>query len=121
MANEHFDLAVVVDSDGDGRARIIADTMHAAEILLRRWPSDRRGRDYRAAVEACLDALEGRAGGTSARRAFAKAAKSAGILTAEAMPLAVDPGGYFAGNRPTARRQSGPSNDIEPRPMRRTS
>jgi hypothetical protein len=81
MPNEHFDMPVAVDSDGAGHPRIIADTMHAAEMLLRRWPSDRRGPDYRAAVQACLNALEGRAGGRSARRAFARAARSAGILT----------------------------------------
>ena len=81
MPNEHFDMAVAVDTDHAGHPQIIADTMHAAEILLRRWPSDRRGVDYRAAVEACLNTLEGRAGGRSARRAFARAARSAGILT----------------------------------------
>lgn len=81
MPNEHFDVTVAVDSDRDGQPRIIGDTLYAAEILLRRWPPDRRGPDYRAAVQACLDALEGRAGGQSARRAFARAAKSAGILT----------------------------------------
>jgi len=81
MPNEHFDMAVAVDSDDAGHPRIVADTLHAAEILLRRWPSDRRGSDYRAAVEACLNTLEGRAGGQSARRAFARAARSAGILT----------------------------------------
>jgi hypothetical protein len=80
MPNQHFDLAVAVDSEGDGHPRIIADAMHAAEILLRRWPTDGRGPDYRAAVQACLNTLEGRAGGTSARRAFARAARSAGIL-----------------------------------------
>ena len=80
MPNERFDLSVAVESDGGGHPRIIADTMHAAQILLYRWPSDRRGPDYRAAVQACLLTLEGRAGGPSTRRAFARAARSAGML-----------------------------------------
>jgi hypothetical protein len=79
MPNEHFDKSVAV-SDQAGRSRIVSDTMQAAEVLLRRWPPDRRGVHYVAAVKACLDSLEGRAAAIAARRAFARAARSAGIL-----------------------------------------
>jgi hypothetical protein len=79
MPNEHFDMSVVV-SDPSGRARIVSDTLHAAEILLRRWPVDRHSAAHKLAMQACLDAMEGRTDGAAARQAFSRAARAARIL-----------------------------------------
>ena len=80
MPNKAFDVPVAVDGIQTGNPRIVADTLDAAEILLRRWPRERREETYVAAVRACLDAMEGRADGRRARHAFVGAAKSASIF-----------------------------------------
>jgi hypothetical protein len=80
MPNKAFDVPVAVDNNQAGNPRIVADTLDAAEILLRRWPHERRGQNYVEAVRACLDAMEGRRDGCHARRAFVRAAKSASIF-----------------------------------------
>ena len=80
MRNEDFDIPVTVTTDGVDRQRVVSDTVHAAEILLRRWPDDSRGQKYRAALKACMDVMEGRKQVASARRAFVVAARQAHIL-----------------------------------------
>jgi hypothetical protein len=80
MRNEDFDITVTVTTEGTTRQYVVSDTVHAAEILLRRWPDDMRGQKYRAALKACMDVMEGRKQVASARRAFVNAARQAHIL-----------------------------------------
>ena len=80
MRNEDFDITVTVTTDGAAGQHVVSDTVHAAEILLRRWPDDMRGQKYRAALKACMDVMEGRKQVASARRAFINAARQAHIL-----------------------------------------
>jgi len=84
MRNENFDIPVTVETgDTDApaaRERVVTDTIQAAEILLRRWPDDGRGQKYRAALRACMDAMEQRRAVASARKAFVEAAKDAHIF-----------------------------------------
>lgn len=80
MPNRTFDVSVTIESDRSGCSRVVTDTMQAAEILLRRWPDEERGATHQVAVQACVDAMEGRRGVAAARRAFANAAKSARLF-----------------------------------------
>jgi hypothetical protein len=80
MRNENFDIPVTVETDAAGRERVVTDTIQAAEILLRRWPDDGRGQKYKAALRACMDAMEQRSAVASARKAFVAAAKDAHIF-----------------------------------------
>ena len=86
MRNENFDIPVTVETvetaeaDVVARERVVTDTIQAAEILLRRWPDDGRGQKYRAALRACMDAMEQRRAVASARKAFVEAAKDAHIF-----------------------------------------
>jgi hypothetical protein len=86
MRNENFDIPITVETvespevDAVARERVVTDTIQAAEILLRRWPDDGRGQKYRAALRACMDAMEQRRAVASARKAFVAAAKDAHIF-----------------------------------------
>jgi Protein of unknown function (DUF982) len=83
MRNENFDIPITVETpeiDAAARERVVTDTIQAAEILLRRWPDDGRGQKYRAALRACMDAMEQRRAVASARKAFVEAAKDAHIF-----------------------------------------
>ena len=74
-----FDKPVEVWT-GTGTSRVVASTRDAAETLLNRWPGNADAANHRAARKACLDVLQGARTALVARRAFAAAAKEAGIL-----------------------------------------
>ncbi len=57
---------------------IIATAWDAVEFL-RNWPG-KRGREYRRALQHCLDALDGIASPRKAYLSFSEAARHAGIL-----------------------------------------
>jgi hypothetical protein len=83
MRNENFDIAITVETsepDTAVRERVVTDTIQAAEILLRRWPDDGRGQEYKAALRACMDVMEQRRAVAGARKAFMAAAKAAHIF-----------------------------------------
>jgi hypothetical protein len=80
MPNLRFDSPISVRVEAGDRPRVVCDTMHAAEILLRRWPVDRRDGAYQLAVKSCLDAMEGHADAAAAGKAFIRAARRAKIL-----------------------------------------
>ena len=80
MRNENFDIPVTIETEAADRERVVTDTIQAAEILLRRWPDDGRGQKYKAALRACMDAMEQRRAVASARKAFVAAAKDAHIF-----------------------------------------
>jgi hypothetical protein len=77
MRNEHFDVTVTVGNERQGNARVVADTVQAAGVLIEDWPEDRRGPKYRAALRACMDVMEQRKTVASARKAFIAAAREA--------------------------------------------
>jgi hypothetical protein len=80
MRNEHFDVAVTVETD---RQQTVTDTVQAAEVLLDGWPQDRRGPKYRAALRICMDVMEQRRTVAGARKAFIAAAKEAHLFVRE--------------------------------------
>jgi ribosomal 50S subunit-associated protein YjgA (DUF615 family) len=61
--------------------RLVASAWEAIECLRQQWPERADRRTYRAAYRACRDALDGWRAPQEARRAFMKAAESAGLLT----------------------------------------
>ncbi|WP_342587901.1 MULTISPECIES: DUF982 domain-containing protein [unclassified Rhizobium] len=63
---------------GQERSRPVRTLGEAAEILIKRWPSD-DGEEYVVAVKACLDAIHGIISPTAARDALIRAAHEAGI------------------------------------------
>lgn len=64
--------------------RLVASAWEAIECMRQQWPERADSRSYRAAYRACRDALDGWRGANEARRAFMKAAESAGLLAPQA-------------------------------------
>jgi hypothetical protein len=65
----------------DGRIRRnIRDVEAAARWLLEKWPGDRDGKRYKAALKACHDAIEGVVKPANVRAALVIAARAEGIL-----------------------------------------
>lgn len=60
-------------------SRIIRSSAAAAQCLLTAWPEHALDDDYKLALHACLDDMEGQP--NEARSMFVAAAKSAGLLT----------------------------------------
>lgn len=58
----------------------VTSTRQAADVLLNKWPASADTRKHLAARRACLEVLQGLAETRKAKRAFAAAAKEAGIL-----------------------------------------
>jgi hypothetical protein len=78
MAEEWFAPPVSVrDVKRVGLTLNINNVTRAAEVLLS-W--QKRGPKWRAAVEACIDAHEGRKTAAEVRKAFEAAAKESGML-----------------------------------------
>ena len=63
------------------RRQTVVRTVFEAVELLRQWPG-RRGREYRAALRRCVDALDGLTSTDRASRCFAAAARESGLLLA---------------------------------------
>ncbi|KAB2689505.1 DUF982 domain-containing protein [Brucella pseudogrignonensis] len=59
--------------------RIIRSSAAAAQCLLTAWPEQALDEEYRLALHACLDDMEGQP--NQARSLFVAAAKNAGLLT----------------------------------------
>ncbi|RWC25931.1 DUF982 domain-containing protein [Mesorhizobium sp.] len=72
-----FSPPVPVRTTQIGLTRQVSSVEAAAEELLT-W--DKRGAAWRKAVQACIDAVEGRITPDQARRAFMAAAKACGML-----------------------------------------
>jgi hypothetical protein len=80
MRDVPFDTSVTVKA---GRPRVVRSTVQAAFLLVDRWPDKDRGPEYRSALQACMDVMEGRRAAASARRAFIRAAKEASLFVRE--------------------------------------
>jgi hypothetical protein len=74
-----FHKPLLVQRGRIDRDRIILSARDAAEFLLRDWPTSGCPKHERA-MKACLDVIRGIKPPSHARRAFADAARQAGIL-----------------------------------------
>ncbi|RUU34959.1 DUF982 domain-containing protein [Mesorhizobium sp. M6A.T.Ce.TU.002.03.1.1] len=83
MRDEQFDIPVTIESERIGRPLSVTRTVQAASLLVDKWPDERRGPKYRAALKALMDAMEQRRAVGSARRAFTAAAKEAHLFVRE--------------------------------------
>lgn len=72
-----FSPAIPVKTTRIGMTRQVSSVEAAAEELLT-W--DKQGAAWRKAVQACVDAGEGRTTAEQARKAFLAAAKACGML-----------------------------------------
>lgn len=71
-------MPVKLELPGSGGYRTISNTREAISCLMEHWP-ETRGQAYRAALQTCVDVMDGRMGPDSARDAFRKAAEEAAI------------------------------------------
>jgi hypothetical protein len=76
---DDFGAPVLVAIGTPGQAVAVRSSLQALERLLDRWPA-RGGTMYQGARHACVLAIEGSINSKVARKAFARAAKEAGIL-----------------------------------------
>lgn len=76
MSEKRFPSPVRVHSS---TSSLIVSTVWDAVEYLKRWPG-KRGRDYRVALQHCLDALDGLRSPRAAWTSFVAAAKAAGLL-----------------------------------------
>ncbi|OWV75950.1 hypothetical protein ATY77_05090 [Rhizobium sp. R634] len=76
MSEKRFPSPVRVLSPNSS---LIVSTAWDAVEYLKRWPA-KRGRDYRVALQHCLDALDGLRSPRAAQASFVTAAKRAGLL-----------------------------------------
>ena len=83
MDDGPFGKLVVIERGPPGAARSVGSVQEAAECLLDGWPRP-HGALYVAALRACHDALAGKISTETARQAFLRAAREAGILIGEA-------------------------------------
>lgn len=71
-------LGIAIDVKPGG-FRVVTSVAQMGEILANRWPEDKRGDEWRVAVEACLRSLGEQTNSEAAREAFIMAAKASGI------------------------------------------
>jgi hypothetical protein len=76
MSNRSFPSPVRVKS---AAADFVISTAWEAVEFLKHWPG-KRGREYRVAMQHCLDALDGLISAGKARLSFITAVRSAGLL-----------------------------------------
>lgn len=75
---QNWSKGVELELHGIGSYRTVKSTEDAARCLLEHWPIS-KGKAYKAAQQACLDALEGATSPEIARDAFIGAALAAKI------------------------------------------
>jgi len=80
MKTLEFDEPIELTAAPAGVQALVANIADCTEFLLRQWPG-KRGDKHRAAVQACMDVREGKKPISHARRAFAAAAREAGLLS----------------------------------------
>jgi hypothetical protein len=76
VSNPHFSIPVRVRTI---QHSIIIRTVWEAVEFLKRWPAA-RGAEYRAALQHCLDALDGLRSPKAAYRSFLRAAQTADLI-----------------------------------------
>lgn len=76
VSDKRFPSPVRVKSPSSS---FIVSTAWEAVEYLKRWPAT-RGREYRIALQHCLDAMDGLRSPRAAQVSFAMAARTAGLL-----------------------------------------
>ena len=79
MQNDRFDTPITVRSGATGPATLLRTAREASDFLLGQWPGKKTER-YRAALQACHDAVAGDKPAMTARRAFLAAGREADVL-----------------------------------------
>jgi hypothetical protein len=85
MSGRHFETPVMVEAVRGRRVRLVKTPGEAAELLGGPWAV--QGPKHRLALQACRDAVAGRKSTGEARKAFADAAREAGILVSRPAPF----------------------------------
>ena len=85
MSIRHFDVPVTVEAVRGRRVRLVSNANEAVELLAGAWSV--QGPKHRLALQACRDAVAGRRSADEARKAFADAAREAGILVSRPAPF----------------------------------
>ncbi|MGR9470647.1 DUF982 domain-containing protein [Rhizobium leguminosarum] len=81
--NDDFAPLVLVMS-GEEENRLVRSLGEVANALVVGWPTD-DGKEYIAAVKACVDAIQGDVPAKTARAALIRAAEEAGIRVVAAV------------------------------------
>jgi len=71
-------LGIDIDVKAGGY-RVLTSVQQMAQVLLDRWPEDKKDDAWEAAAMAAMRAMESRTNAEAARAAFIMAAQSAGI------------------------------------------
>ncbi|WP_274630915.1 DUF982 domain-containing protein [Arvimicrobium flavum] len=79
MNNPKFEDPIIVESGQPSSKVQLADINACSEFLLREWPG-KRGDKHRAALQSCADVTAGKKPASHARKAFAAAAREAGLV-----------------------------------------
>ncbi len=79
MQNDRFDTPITVRAAATGAATLLRTAQEASDFLLSQWPGKKTER-YRAALQACHDAVAGDKPAMTARRAFLAAGREADVL-----------------------------------------
>ena len=85
MSVRRFDVPVSLAAVRGRRVRLVKNANEAADLLAGAWSV--QGPKYRLAMQACRDAVAGRRSAEEARKAFADAAREAGILVSRPAPF----------------------------------
>lgn len=78
MNDKRFPIPVMITLGETGQ-RAVSSVWEAIECLRSLWPV-KNGPDYRRALQACMDALDGWKPAHKARHAFIRAAREAGVF-----------------------------------------
>lgn len=79
MQNDRFETPITVRSGSAGPEQLLRTAQDASQFLLSQWPG-KKSEKYRAALQACHDAIAGDKPAMNARRAFLAAGREADVL-----------------------------------------
>lgn len=79
MQNDRFEMPIAVKSGSVDGEQLLRTAQEASQFLLTNWPG-KRSPKYRAALQACHDAVSGEKPAMNARRAFVAAGREADVL-----------------------------------------
>lgn len=79
MQNDRFEVPIAVRSPSADGEQLLRTAQEASQFLLNGWPG-KKSPKYRAALQACHDAVSGDKPAMNARRAFVAAGREADVL-----------------------------------------
>lgn len=83
MRDPFFDVPVTIETSQTGRLLTVTRLGQATDLLLHKWPPERRGPMHRQALKAMLQVMEDEQPVRTAREAFVAAAKEADLFVHE--------------------------------------